>query len=113
MGTNYYLINKKTNKRLHLGKSSLGWQFCFQTNDEYKPTMNDMFKYIEQNADNEIWCDYGKITPTKFKKVIKDHIFGYNFKTYHYHLNLELHNYKSDTDFISNDGSWWCKVNFN
>lgn len=108
MGTNYYLINKKTNKRLHLGKSSLDWQFCFKTNDEYKPAMNDVFKYIEQNADNEIWCDYGKITPTIFKKVIKDHIFGYNFKTY---PNKKT-NCLDDNDFIANDGSWWCKVNF-
>ena len=107
MGTNYYLINKKTNKKLHLGKSSLGWQFCFKTNDEYKSTMNDMFKYIEQNADNEIWCDYGKITITKFKKVIKEHIFGYNFKTC-----INKTNYLEDNDFIANDGSWWCKSNF-
>ncbi len=107
MGANYFLINTKTKKRLHLGKSSLGWQFCFKTNAEYKSTMNDMFKYIEQSSDNEIWCDYGKITPTKFRKIIKDHMFGYNFKTYPSKIN-----YSEDNYFIANDGSWWCNSNF-
>ena len=36
MGSNYYLINKKKEQRLHLGKSSLGWQFCFRQNKERK-----------------------------------------------------------------------------
>lgn len=112
MGTNYYLINKKTNKRLHLGKSSLGWQFCFRENKEYKPIMNDLFKYIEKDINNEIWCNSGKITLTEFKKIIKDHIFGINFKTFETsetkHIDIDNH-----TDFISSDGSWWCKVNFN
>lgn len=108
MGTNYFLINKKDNKRIHLGKSSLGWQFCFRENKEYKSTMNDLFKYIEKDINNEIWCDCGKITLTKFKKIIKDHIFGINFKTFE---TKYTDTYKH-TDFISSDGSWWCKIDF-
>lgn len=112
MGSNYFLINKKNDKRIHLGKSSLGWQFCFRQNEEYKPTMNDLFKYIEKDINNEIWCDYGKITPTKFRKIIKDHMFGYNFKTFNIRHNNAYIGLLKDTDFISSDGSWWCKIDF-
>lgn len=111
MGSNYFLINKKDNKRIHLGKSSLGWQFCFRQNEEYKPTMNDLFKYIEKDINNEIWCDYGKITLTKFKKIIKDHMFGENFKTYLI-KNPQKEKYVTNTDFIAEDGTWWCNVDF-
>lgn len=110
MGSNYFLINKKDDKRIHLGKSSLGWQFCFRENKEYNPTMNDLFKYVEKDINNEIWCDYGKITLTKFKKIIKDHLFGDNIITYAAkHPNYYV---QKDIDFISSDGSWWCKVDF-
>ena len=111
MGSNYFLINKKDNKRIHLGKSSLGWQFCFRQNEEYKPTIESLFKYIKSSVDNEIWCDYGKITLTKFKKIIKEHIFGENFKTYIF-KNPQKEKYVTNTDFISSDGSWWCNVDF-
>ena len=111
MGTNYYLRNIKTKEELHLGKKSAGWQFCFKVNEEYQPNLKSLIEYIS-NSDFEIIAEGEKISVLDFQKVIKDSIFGYNFKTYHYNLDSELHNYISATDFIANDGSWWCNSNF-
>ena len=34
MGTNYYVVpNRPSIESYHLGKSSAGWKFCFQTQD--------------------------------------------------------------------------------
>lgn len=111
MGTNYYLRNIKTKEELHLGKKSAGWQFCFKVNEEYQPNLKSLIEYIS-NPDFEIIANGEKISVFNFQNVIKNSIFGYNFKTYHLE-HPELHNCISDTDFIADDGSWWCKVNFN
>lgn len=110
MGTNYYLRNIKTKQELHLGKKSAGWQFCFKVNKEYQPNLKSLIEYIS-NSDFEIITEIEKISISDFKDVIKNSIFGYNFKTYHLE-HPELPNYVDDTNFIALDGSWWCKADF-
>jgi hypothetical protein len=34
MGTNYYLVNKETDERLHIGKSSGGWCFALRVHHD-------------------------------------------------------------------------------
>lgn len=36
MGTNYYAVRNRptTEEPIHIGKSSIGWKFCFQTQNE-------------------------------------------------------------------------------
>lgn len=111
MGTNYYLRNIKTKQQLHLGKKSAGWQFCFKVNEEYEPNLKSLIEYIS-NPDFEIIAEGEKISIIDFQNVIKDSIFGYNFKTYNSGVSPLIYNCISDTDFISEDGSWWCRSNF-
>lgn len=110
MGTNYYLKNIKTKQTLHLGKKSAGWQFCFRVNKEYQPNLKSLIEYVS-GSDFEIIAEGQKISVFNFQNVIKNSIFGYNFKTYHLE-HPELPNYVDDTDFIAPDGSWWCNVDF-
>ena len=53
MGTNYYAVKKKPslyNRNIHIGKSSCGWLFLFQDNDEYH-TYPQFKKWLENNVD--------------------------------------------------------------
>ena len=111
MGTNYYIRNIKTKQELHIGKSSAGWQFCFKVNKEYNSNLRSLIKYIS-NSDFEIITEYGeKITIFNFQNIIKNSVFGYNFKTY-YKEHPEEHPNVLDIDFIADDGSWWTNCEF-
>ena len=53
MGTNYYAVKRKPclyNREIHIGKSSYGWLFCFQENDEFH-TFPQFKKWLENNVD--------------------------------------------------------------
>lgn len=49
MGTNYYVIHKKTNECVHLGKSSGGWVFFFQTSKYYEPNKKSINRFLKLN----------------------------------------------------------------
>ncbi len=53
MGTNYYAVKKKAclyNREIHIGKSSYGWLFLFQDNDEFH-TYPQFVKWLEDHVD--------------------------------------------------------------
>lgn len=78
MGTNYYGRLKKPKRKtyldyekFHIGKSSCGWKFCFQTNKHFK-SFEEFKKWL--NDDNFIIFDeYGrKVDKNEFLKMILD-----------------------------------------
>lgn len=78
MGTNYYGRLKRPKRKtyldyekFHIGKSSCGWKFCFQTNKHFK-SFEEFKKWL--NDDNFIIFDeYGrKVDKNEFLKMILD-----------------------------------------
>lgn len=75
MGTNYYTKTKKCPhcghkpEGIHLGKSSMGWQFSFQYNGgEYYKNVEQMKKWLE---DKEIQNEYGEdVTHKEFWDMV-------------------------------------------
>ncbi len=78
MGTNYYGRFKKPKKKVildyeefHIGKSSMGWKFCFQTNKHFK-NFAEFKKWLED--DNfVIFDEYDrKVNKKEFLEKILD-----------------------------------------
>lgn len=64
MGTNYYVmvdVCKHCNRgeRIHLGKSSCGWKFAVDMNEEYYKTFDEFLNFISRE-DIEITNEYGE-----------------------------------------------------
>jgi len=77
MGTNYYFELNKCETcgradRIHLGKSSLGWNFLLQTNDLYYiGNWQEMKKWILE-AKGNIVDEYGRrISKQKFIELVE------------------------------------------
>jgi len=76
MGTNYYINQEKCShcghepKRIHLGKSSFGWQFSFQYNGgKYYKNVDEMTVWLR---DKTIIDEYGQeITQDDFWKMVQ------------------------------------------
>lgn len=54
MGTNYYAVRKKpclNNRNIHLGKSSAGWLFDFQEQEDIH-TFPQFKRWLEDNVDS-------------------------------------------------------------
>ena len=75
MGTNYYIdINKCEScgrkDQIHLGKSSMGWQFTFQYNGgKYYKNVDEMKEFLN---DKQIYCEYnGEISNKEFWEMVK------------------------------------------
>ena len=99
--------------KVHIGKKSHGWQFCFQ----YQPYIYSTSKSELENI-NEflsqpniyIEDEYGRrLTPEQFWEEIGDslhHKEGYQ----NYTDNKE--DYSLNDDYITADGLWVCKSDF-
>lgn len=77
MGTNYYYIKKScptcghSDHREHIGKSSYGWQFSFQSTYENK-SWRDWQKEL-QSGEGDIFDEYGDVISFgDFKKLVED-----------------------------------------
>ena len=76
MGTNYYAkINVcehcgREENKIHLGKSSYGWQFSFQYNEgEYYKNYDEMIYWLR---DKRIFDEYGdEITMSEFMDMVE------------------------------------------
>ena len=76
MGTNYYLETNycptcgHPRDRIHIGKKSCGWVFCFQSYpDENLDTLN---KWLEKLRYGKIVTEYGEqYTLDQFKTIIQ------------------------------------------
>ena len=77
MGTNYYAVPNRptTYSPVHIGKSSLGWKFCFQTQDTWGideiriewntfPQVKDwLYKWTVEKPVYVIMNEYDEIVP--------------------------------------------------
>ena len=77
MGTNYYAIKKKPRivkiyDEIHLGKSSVGWKFVFQEQEQYH-NFEEFKDFILNNNEWIIKDEYGKeISPNNLLKLIEE-----------------------------------------
>lgn len=77
MGTNYYLKTEKCEtcghkeEGLHLGKSSMGWQFSFQYNGgQYYKNVEEMKEWLK---DKKIENEYGEeVSYAEFWEMIEN-----------------------------------------
>jgi len=82
MGTNYYVVRNRPSQMepVHIGKSSFGWMFCFQTQNEtwrdvpvvwntYKQVKDWLKKYTVDDPKYVIIDEYDEIIP--FEEFIK------------------------------------------
>lgn len=76
MGTNYYAVRNKPTVRepIHIGKSSWGWRFLFQYQDDnwaeppifwsnYEEVKEWLYKYTVENKEFVIMDEYDNIVP--------------------------------------------------
>lgn len=76
MGTNYY-INNTDGEHIHIGKSSMGWQFIFNVANRYTNDPLDSFDSwmsyldVETRKGAEIQDEYGR--PITYQEL-RDHI---------------------------------------
>ena len=80
MGTNYYIVKKcwfcGNIKETHIGKSSAGWKFLLQINDEYKSDIQSLWKYLKWK---KVEDEYHRKTSRKeLFKLIKNKQVGKN-----------------------------------
>ena len=86
MGTNYYVVPNRPSTRepIHIGKSSYGWLFCFQSQNEtwydppivwntYDQVKDWLYKYTVEKQDFVIMNEYDEIVPYEtFIKIVDD-----------------------------------------
>lgn len=76
MGTNYYIYGKQScphcdkpvidrSRRLHIGKSSMGWSFSFRG---YEPGSYDLYDFDQELG--ESWAPLGVMREKDWKKAI-------------------------------------------
>ena len=77
MGTNYYAIKKKPRivkiyDEIHLGKSSIGWKFVFQEQEQYH-NFEEFKDFILNNNEWIIKDEYGEeVSPKELLKLIEE-----------------------------------------
>lgn len=87
MGTNYYIrpnvcehCGCSKEDRIHIGKSSAGWKFCF--NGMERKTKAEWFEFLENNKNN-IYDEYGrKEDLEKLKEFINSKAEGLDDSSY-------------------------------
>lgn len=66
MGTNYYAVPNRPSCRepIHIGKSSLGWKFCFQTQN------------IQWNEPPVVWNTFNQVREWLYKYTVEAPIYA-------------------------------------
>ena len=86
MGTNYYIRidNNNRDSDVHIGKSSGGWQFIFQTNPTYyHADKNSVNRFLKLHKDN-LFDEYGiNISIDNFWKLVEEKKEGLTLREYY------------------------------
>ena len=103
MGTNYYAVKKKPRiveiyDEIHLGKSSCGWKFCFQEQEQYH-NFEEFKDFILNNKEYIIKDEYGrKIKPQELLNLIEEKQNIYNINNFENCKNIDGYRF-CDYDF--------------
>lgn len=85
MGTNYYVrIDNNRDNDIHIGKSSGGWKFIFQTNTNfYESNKRGVNRFLKLHK-TDIYDEYGKrISVEDFWDLVKIKENGIDLKSYY------------------------------
>lgn len=99
MGTNYYAIPRR--RIIHIGKSSCGWEFAFQDNDEFH-SYAQFEEWMKENVDTGKYVledEYDReISSEEMKKIIteRENVYGFD----------------GDSFFKKVDGYWFSPREF-
>lgn len=97
-------------KKIHLGKSSVGWQFLFDHNNrEYyetnKESINDFIKTELQNG-GKLIDEYGEKIPIDiFWKIVDDHKDGFDLRSNYYYELERWNEYKNNPEKFKDEYS--------
>lgn len=103
MGTNYYAVKKKPRivkvyDNFHIGKSSLGWKFCFQEQEQYH-NFEEFKEFILNNKEWRIEDECGReIKPEELLDLIERKQKENNPDDFTYDKNVNGYRF-CDTDF--------------
>lgn len=103
MGTNYYAIKKKprvikVHDKIHLGKSSCGWRFAFQEQEQYH-NFEEFKDFILNNNEWIIKDEYGdEITPEFLLELIDKCQKNNNPENFKWSKNVNGYSF-TDKDF--------------
>lgn len=103
LGTNYYAIKKKPRivkvyDEMHLGKSSIGWRFAFQEQEQYH-NFEEFKDFILNNDEWIIKDEYGReITPEFLLELIDNCQKNNNPENFKWDRNVDGYRF-TDKDF--------------
>ena len=103
MGTNYYAVKKKPRivkvyDEIHLGKSSCGWKFVFQEQEQYH-NFEEFKDFILNSKEYIIKDEYGrKIKPQELLDLIEEKQKENNPDDFTYNKNVNGYRF-DDRDF--------------
>jgi len=99
VGTNYY-VRLDDNNDIHIGKSSFGWQFIFQTNvGYYESTKAGVNRFLKMNKMN-LYDEYGeKVSIEDFWDIVEKKKGGLTLRKYYNYLDC-LRYYGEDGEKI-------------
>lgn len=103
MGTNYYAVKKKPRivkiyDEIHLGKSSVGWKFVFQEQEQYH-NFEEFKDFILNNNEWIIKNEYGEeVSPNELLELIKTKQKENNPDDFTWAKNVDGYRF-SDKDF--------------
>jgi len=112
MGTNYYAVmNRPTvTEPIHIGKSSFGWRFCFQQQNDkyndppviwntYEQVREWLHKYTVDSNQYVIMNEYDEIISfDDFIKLVEEKQQNYNPDNFKYSRNVNGYRF-TDEDF--------------
>ena len=105
MGTNYYAVKKKPRivkvyDEIHLGKSSIGWKFAFQSQPPYYTNFDEFKDFIINNKEFVIKDEYGrKIKPQELLDFIEEKQKENNPDDFTYNENIDGYRF-TDEEFL-------------
>lgn len=107
------ILASKASHKIHIGKKSYGWQFCFQyhayMHSSPKPTLENIRDFLS-SPNIYIEDEYGKcLTPEQFWKEIEDSLY-HKERCLNYTDSKEK--YVTIHDYVTPDGIWVSKTDF-
>lgn len=114
MGTNYYAVKTRPSihRVLHIGKSSCGWKFLFQRQNDswcdpevhwnsFEEVRDWLYLHVVEEKDYVILNEYDELVPyDEFIKIVEYHQEAYKFNPENFWYCDDVNGYRfTDGDF--------------